>query len=61
MNSPVFRLRVDRAENGQFVWVIAEVDPASQDFELVASLRTFPTPAQAMAEGAKVLEQLRDG
>ena len=61
MTSSVFRLRVDRTESGQFVWVIAEVDLPSQDFELVASLRTFPTPAQAMSEGAKVLEQLREG
>lgn len=56
MSSRVFRLRVDRAENGEFIWVITEVGSSSQEVELAASLDTYPTAAQALAAGAKVLE-----
>lgn len=56
MNSRVFRLSVDRSENGDFIWVITEVGPSSQEIELAASLDTYPTAGQALTAGAKVLD-----
>lgn len=47
---------MDRVENGEFIWVITEVGPSSREVELAASLDTYPTAAQALAAGAKVLE-----
>lgn len=58
-NSPIFRLRVDRVDDGDFVWVISEVNADWSDIELATSLLSYATPSQAMEEGAKVLEQLK--
>lgn len=59
MSPPVFKLRVDRADDGNFVWVITEVDSDQSDVELAASLQCYVTPAEALREGAKVLEKLK--
>ena len=55
----MFRLRVDRVEAGSFVWVITEVDTPTKETELASSLVVYETPGNALAAGAKVLEQNR--
>ena len=60
MTSPMFRLRVDRIEGGRFVWVISEVSevsPSMEETELASSLNAYESARQALADGAKVLEQ----
>lgn len=59
MTSPMFRLRVDRVEHGNFVWVITEVGPLIEETELASSLKEYATPGDALAAGAKVLEQTK--
>ena len=56
----MFRLRVDRIEGGRFVWVISEVSevsPSMEETELASSLNAYESARQALADGAKVLEQ----
>jgi hypothetical protein len=60
LQDSVFRLRVDRVEGGDFVWVITEVGQSTEETELASSLLKYGTARAALAEGAKVLEQRGD-
>ena len=57
MTPPLFRLRVDRVERGTFVWVITEVGSPTEETELASSLNAYASAGEALAEGARVLEQ----
>ena len=59
INPPLFRLRVDRVEHGNFVWVITEVGSSTEETELASSLNAYASAREALAEGAKVLEQTK--
>ncbi len=59
MTPALFRLRVDRVEYGTFVWVITEVDSSAEETELASSLNAYASAGEALAEGAKVLEQTK--
>ena len=55
MTSPLLMLRVDRVEGGQFIWVITEVGPLTDETELASSLAEYATASAALAHGEKVL------
>ena len=51
-----FRLRVDRAEDGTYHWVISKVDGLAAEVYLVVSCEAYRSSREALLQGAEVLE-----